>query len=73
MHRKFEFPIVISSNAYSLYHLRTPKDIIALACCFGMTKKEAEDSLSQNPINIIERNKIRKDIVVKGTRIIKQH
>jgi ribonuclease P/MRP protein subunit RPP1 len=71
MHRKFGFPTLISSNAYSTYDLRSPKDIITLACCFGMTNEEAEDSLWKNPINILERNKIRKDIVVKGARIIK--
>ncbi len=71
MHRKFNFPTIISSNAYSTYDLRTPEDIIALGCCFGMTKKEAEDSLSKYPINIIERSKIRKKIVVKGAKIIK--
>jgi len=71
LHRKFGFPTIISSNAYSKYDLRTPKDIIALANCFEMTSKEAEDSLWKNPINIIERNKIRKDIIVKGARIIR--
>lgn len=70
MHRKFGFPIIISSNAYSIYDLRTPHDIIALACCFGMTVEEAEDSLSKNLVNIIERNKIRKNTVVKGVNII---
>ena len=71
LHRKFGFPTIISSNAYSTYDLRSPKDILALGCCFGMTKEESEDSLWKNPINIIERNKIRKNIVVKGARIIK--
>lgn len=71
MHRKFGFPTLISSNAYSIYDLRTPEDIIALACCFGMSEEEARNSLSKNPMNIIERNKIRKNIVVKGARIIK--
>jgi len=70
MHRKFGFPIIISSNAYSIYDLRTPQDIIALARCFGMTVEETEDSLSKNPVNIIERNKIRKNTVVKGVNII---
>ena len=71
LHRKFDFPIIISSNAYSKYDLRTPNDIIALAQCFGMSEKEAEDSLSKIPLNIIERNKIRKDIIVKGAKTIK--
>ena len=71
LHRKFEFPIIISSNAYSKYDLRTPNDIIALAQCIGMSEKEAEDSLSKIPLNIIGRNEIRKDIIVKGAKIIK--
>lgn len=70
MQRKFGFPIIISSNAYSKYDLRTPNDIIALACCFGMTAEEVKDSLSQNPLNIIKRNNIRENLVVKGARII---
>lgn len=71
LYRKFEFPVIISSNAHSSYDLRTPYDIITLARCFGMTAVEAENSLSKNPLNIIKRNKIRKDIVVKGVRMIK--
>jgi ribonuclease P/MRP protein subunit RPP1 len=71
MHRKFGFPTIISSNAYSPYDLRTPNDIIALARCFGMNEEEAQNSLSKNPINIIERSKIRKNVVVKGVRLIK--
>ena len=49
---------------------RTPKDIITLAKCLEMTSTEAENSLSQIPINIIERNKIRKNIIVKGVKIV---
>ncbi|HML04836.1 MAG TPA: RNase P subunit p30 family protein [Methanobacterium sp.] len=71
LHRKFGFPTIISSNAYSTYDLRSPKDIIALAYCFEMTKEEVENSLSKNQANIIDKNKIRKDIVVKGARIIR--
>ena len=70
MHRKFGFPIIITSNAYSLYDLRTPNDIIALFQCFGMSEEEAGNSLSKIPLKIIEKNKIRKDIIVKGARII---
>jgi len=73
MHRKFGFPIIISSNAYSIYDLRKPNDIISLTRCFGMSEQEAGNSLSKIPLNIIERNKIRKGIIVKGARIIKDN
>lgn len=71
LYRKFGFPTIISSNTHSIYDLRTPEDIIALAYFFGMNEEEAKDSLSKNPMNIIEKSKIRKNIVVKGARIIK--
>jgi ribonuclease P/MRP protein subunit RPP1 len=71
LHRKFGFPTIISTNAYSPYDLRTPNDIIAISSCFGMTREEAEDSLSKNPINIIERTNKRKDVVVKGAKIVR--
>lgn len=71
LQHKFGFPIIITSNAYSIYDLRTPEDIIALACCLGMNPKEAEDSLSSIPLNIIDRNKLRKNTVMNGVRIVK--
>lgn len=67
---KFGFPIIVSSNAYSLYGLRTPPDIISLLSCFGMSVQEAKNSLSSNPINIINRNKLRKNTLVNGVRNI---
>lgn len=71
LQHKFGFPIIITSNAYSIYDLRTPEDIIALVCCLGMNQKEAEDSLSSIPLNIIDRNKLRKNTVMDGVRIVK--
>ncbi|MGB9938124.1 MAG: ribonuclease P protein component 3 [Methanobacterium sp.] len=68
--RKFGFQTLISSNANSIYDLRTPEDIIAISNCFGMTEEEAAVSLSKIPKNIIERNKIRKDVIVKGARVV---
>lgn len=72
LQRKFGFPLIITSNAHSIYDLRTPGDIIAFAGCFGMTSDEIRDSLSKNPLNIIERSKIRKNVIVKGARTIEQ-
>lgn len=69
LQQKFKFPLIIGSNAHSIYDLRTPQDIIALTKCFDMDLNQAMNSLSQIPINIIERNKIRKNIIVKGVKV----
>jgi ribonuclease P/MRP protein subunit RPP1 len=71
LHRKFKFPVIITSDADSIYDLRSPRDVVALAACFGMTSKEATDAMSTVPLEIIERNKLRKGVIVSGARIMK--
>ena len=71
LQRKFKFPLIITSGAHSIYDLRTPRDIIALTSCFGMTEEEANDGLSKTPITIIKKSKMRKDLIVSGVRIIR--
>jgi RNase P/RNase MRP subunit p30 len=72
LYRKFNFPLILTSNAYSTYDLRTPEDIAALAGCLEMTHNEIIDSLSKNPMDIIERSRIRKSVIVQGARTIEQ-
>ena len=72
LQRKFKFPLIITSNAYSIYDLRTPEDIIAFAGCLEMTHEEIISSLSKNPADIIKRSRIRKNVIVQGARIIEQ-
>ncbi len=72
LHRKFKFPLIISSNAHSLYDLRTPEDIIALVQCLGMDEEEAYNSLSKIPGSILDKKKIKRDMVARGVRIIKE-
>lgn len=71
--RKFNFPLVISSGAHSIYDLHTPQDIIALSYCFGMEEKEAIGALSETPQNIMERSEMRSDMVVEGARILSKN
>jgi ribonuclease P/MRP protein subunit RPP1 len=70
LHRKFNFPLIITSDAHSIYDLRSPQDLIALTGRFGMTREESIDALSKSPVNIIERSMIRKDVVEGGARIM---
>ena len=72
LQRKFKFPLIITSNAYSIYDLRTPEDIIAFAGCLEMTHEEIISSLSKNPADIIKRSMIRKNVIVQGARTIEQ-
>ena len=72
LQRKFKFPLIITSNAYSIYDLRTPEDIIAFAGCLEMTHEEIISSLSKNPADIIKRSRIRKNVIVQGARTIEQ-
>ena len=70
LQRKFNFPVIITSDATSIYDLRTPQDLIAIAQCFGMTEYEAEYAISKTPQKIIERAALRNSVVVDGARII---
>ena len=70
LQRKFKFPLIISSNANSKYDFKTPRDIIALAKCFGMTFEESFDAISRIPKDIIETNNKRDSFIVDGVRTV---
>lgn len=71
LHRKYKFPVIITSDADSVYDLRHPRDVIAMASCFGMTNNEAFNALSTIPQNIMAKNQIRDQIIVSGVRFNK--
>ena len=68
--RKYNFPLIITSDAKSIYDLHTPQDLLALSRCFGMKRGEAENALSETPLKIIERSEIRNNVVVEGVKLI---
>ena len=70
LQRKFNFPVIITSDATSIYDLRTPQDITALSQCFQMTANEVEQALSETPQRIIKRNEMRGSVVLSGVRIV---
>lgn len=53
--RKYEAPMILTSNAHSIYDLRAPREMIALAALFGMRKDEARRALSEIPRGIVEK------------------
>jgi ribonuclease P/MRP protein subunit RPP1 len=71
LHRKYQCPVIITSDASSIYGLRNPRDVMAMAPCFGMKKEETLTAMSAIPQEIVERNKIRDQVIVQGVRLIK--
>ncbi|WJI09042.1 ribonuclease P [Methanobacterium sp. CWC-01] len=67
---KFDFSLVITSGARSLYDLRSPRDLMALSSCFGMDKETAFSALSNVPGAIIENNKFRHQLISSGVRLL---
>ncbi|HJH30260.1 MAG TPA: ribonuclease P protein component 3 [Methanosarcinaceae archaeon] len=55
--RKFDVPMILTSNAASYFDLRAPWEMIALAGLFGMEKDEAISAISTVPAGIIARNR----------------
>lgn len=53
--RKYKAPMILTSNARSIYDLRAPREMIALASLFGMRKEEATSALSDIPKGVIEK------------------
>jgi ribonuclease P/MRP protein subunit RPP1 len=53
--RKFGVPIIITSDAYSHFDLRTPRQLKALAGLLLLTDWEAEIALSKAPLSIMKR------------------
>jgi ribonuclease P/MRP protein subunit RPP1 len=67
---KFDFPLVITSGARSLYDLRSPQDLMALSNCFGMDKENSFSALSTVPEDITENNQLRHQLISSGVRIL---
>lgn len=53
--RKYEALMILTSHAHSIYDLRAPREMIALATLFGMTKEEATSALCDIPVGILEK------------------
>ncbi len=67
--RKYNIPMVITSNARSHYDLRSPREMIALAMFFGMTQDEALHALSVVPQGIIRRN-TNSNSIMEGVEVV---
>jgi len=72
--KSFRVPVVISSGATNDYLLRRPHDYSALAMLFDMDSSLAFSALSEVPLSIVERNRLKlsPDFVAPGLRVVRR-
>jgi len=72
--KKYGVPIVLSSGASDAALLRKPEDYVSLSYLFGMDLNDARKSMSNNPREIIERNrrKLSPDYVAPGVYVVRR-
>lgn len=69
LHRKYEFPLILSSGAESIMDIRTVKDFNAVFTQTGLTSHEVESSF-KTAEDIIEFNKDRKNMILSGVKVV---
>lgn len=70
LYRKFDFPLVLSSRAESVFDIRTTHDFVAFFKQTGLTDAEINKSFESSS-NILEYNKNREDLILKGVRRVR--
>ncbi|MEE0936250.1 MAG: RNase P subunit p30 family protein [Methanobrevibacter sp.] len=67
LYRKFDFPLILSSRAESVFDLRTAPDFLAFFTQTGLTVSEIEKSF-MTAKNILNFNENRKNMILTGVR-----
>ncbi|WP_407410996.1 ribonuclease P protein component 3 [Methanobrevibacter sp.] len=67
LYRKFDFPLILSSRAESVFDIRTTHDFIAFFTQTGLTGSEIEKSF-MTAEKILEFNRNRKNMILTGVR-----
>lgn len=67
LYRKFDFPLILSSRAESVFDIRTTHDFIAFFTQTGLTVSEIEKSF-MTAEKILEFNRDRKNMILTGVR-----
>ena len=70
LYRKFEFPLILSSGAKSVYDIKTTHDFTAVFRQTGLNDDEIQKSF-KTAFNILEFNKNRNDLILKGVRRVR--
>lgn len=69
LYRKYEFPLILSSGAESVFDFRTIKDFKAVFTQTGLSDLEVENSF-KTAADILEFNDDRKNMILSGVRVV---
>ena len=69
LHRRYDFPLILSSGAESVFGLRTLKDFEAVFTQSGLSDLEVKNSF-KTAANILEFNKDRKNMILSGVKVV---
>ena len=69
-HRKFKFPLILTTDSKSIYDVRSTRDIVSFFKSIGFSDKEIYNGFYYYPKQIVDFNKERKDMIIKGVKII---
>lgn len=67
LYRKFDFPLILSSRAESIFDIKTTYDFVSVFKITGLTDDEINKSFITSK-NILDFNKNREDLILKGVR-----
>ena len=69
LYRKYDFPLILSSGAESVFDLRTVNDFEAVFTQSGLSDLEVKNSF-KTAANILEFNKDRKNMILSGVKVV---
>lgn len=70
--RKFDVHMVLTSGAQSVYDLRGPRELIALASLFGMTKEESIKAMTSTPAAILRTKRKNHGYIMDGVELMEE-
>ena len=69
-HRKFQFPLILTTDSKILYDVRSTRDIACFFKSIGFSDKEIYNGFYYYPKQIIDFNKERKNMIIRGVKLI---
>ena len=69
-HRKFKFPLILTTDSKSVYDIYSTRDIVSFFKSIGFSSEEIYNGFYYYPKQIVDFNKERKDMIIKGVKVI---
>ena len=69
-HRKFKFPLILTTDSKSVYDISSARDIASFFKSIGFTDREIYNGFYYYPRQIIDFNKERENMIVRGVKVI---